>query len=153
MKHPFWELNGNWYPLLDFQATGGIPLPTTPQLFRFETATSLPDHSCCQYLYDIFTESRHPQRPRLGASKLLCLSILPGHPRPQWLRGGVALARLGLVVWASLALYIQLILVVAFDCVSKSGVSFRITCIRCQIPVYPQTSDRRPCGLLPTPCV
>jgi len=97
----------------------------------------------------VFTISCRPQKPRLGAFEPLVFSVVPGHLRPQCLPGGVALVRMWCVVWASIALDIQPILVPAFDSISRHGFSFRIACIRCPISVYRQPFDRRPCGLLP----
>jgi len=54
-----------------------------------------------------------------------------------------------MVVWALIALDTPLILVLVFASVSKDGTSSHIACIRCQISVYRQPSDRRP-GVLPT---
>ena len=85
----------------------------------------------------------------LGAFAPLASSFLPCHRRQQWLPGGVVLARMWMVVWASIALDTQLILVLPFGSVSKRGFSFRIVCIHCQISVYRQPSGRRP-GVLPT---
>ena len=39
---------------------------------------------------------------------------------------------------------------IGFDSFSRGGSSFRIACIRCQISIYRQLSDRRPGVLLPT---
>ena len=85
----------------------------------------------------------------LGAFGLLASSFLPCHQRQQWLPGGVVLARMRMVVWTSIALDTQPIPVLVFGSVSKRGFSSRIVCIRCQISVYRQPSDRRP-GVLPT---
>jgi len=57
------------------------------------------------------------------------------------------------VIWASIALDIQPMIVSVFDCIAKRGFSSRITFIPCQISVYRQLFDRRPGGLLPTLCV
>ena len=85
----------------------------------------------------------------LGAFVPLALSFLPCHQRQQWLPGGVVLAQMRMVVWAWVALDTLPILVSVFDSVSRRGFSSRIVCIRCQIFVYRQLSDRRP-GVLPT---
>ena len=57
------------------------------------------------------------------------------------------------VIWASLALDIQPLLVPAFTSISKRAFSFRIVCIRCQISVYRQLSDQHLGGLRLTPFV
>jgi len=75
-----------------------------PQVFRFEAGTSLPEHRCCRYLDDFFIKFSHLQKPKLGASAPLVVGFLPGHQRPQWLSGGVVLARMRTVVWALIAL-------------------------------------------------
>jgi len=40
----------------------------------------------------LFIKYLHRQKPMLGAFAPLVLSFLPGHPRPEWLPGGVVLA-------------------------------------------------------------
>ena len=89
------------------------------------------------------------QRPMLEAFVPLALSFLPCHQRQQWLPEGVVLAQMRMVAWALIALDTLPILGLVFDSVSKGGSSSRIACIRCQIFVYRQPSDRRP-GVLPT---
>jgi len=89
----------------------------------------------------VFTISRRPQEPRLGAFEQLDLCLLPGHPRPQWVPGGVALVRMRTVVWALLALDIQPLLVPALVSICNRGFSFRIACLCCQISVYRQLLD------------
>jgi len=89
----------------------------------------------------------------LGAFAPLALSFLHCHQRQQWLPGGLVLARMWTVVWALIALDTPPILVSVFDSVSKDGSSSRIACIRCQISVYRQPSDRPPAMLPPTPYV
>jgi len=101
----------------------------------------------------LFIICRHLQRPKLGALAPLASSFLPGHQRPQWLPGGVVLARMRTVVCTLMALNIQPTLVSAFDNISKRGFSFHIACIHCQLSVYRQRFDRHPGGPLPTPCV
>jgi len=89
----------------------------------------------------------------LGAFVPLVVIFLPGHQRPVWLPGGVALARIWTVVWASLALDIQPILVPASDSISKRRFSFRIAYIPCLLFIGGQLSDRRPGGLPLTACI
>ena len=101
----------------------------------------------------LFIKCRHLQRPKLGAFEPLVSSCLPGHPRPEWLPGGVAFVWMRTVAWASIALHIQPILAAAFDCTSMGGFSSRIACICCPFCIYRQPFERRPCGLRPTPCV
>jgi len=49
--YPF--LDVKWQPLsIGLLPSGGILSQTTPQVFRFEAATSLPDHLGCLYLDD-----------------------------------------------------------------------------------------------------
>jgi len=100
-----------------------------------------------------FIKCRHLQKPTLGAFAPLVVSFLPGPQRPQWLPGGVILARMRAVFWALIALDIQPIHVPASDSISKRGFLFHTVCIRCQIFAYQQPADRRPCGHLPVPCV
>ena len=57
--------------------------------------------------------------PTLWAFEQLVVSFLPGHQRPQWLPGGVVLAQMRTMVWASLALDIPPILASVFDSISK----------------------------------
>jgi len=98
-------LDVNWQPLSwGLLPSGGISSPTTPQVFRFEAAISLPAHRSCRYVDDFFIKCRHRQKPMLGAFAPLVLSFLPGHEQPQWLPGDVASVRMRTVVWASIAL-------------------------------------------------
>jgi len=51
MDYPI--LDVNWQRLsFGLLPSGGISSPPTPQVFRFEVATSLPDHRSCRYLDD-----------------------------------------------------------------------------------------------------
>ena len=99
------------------------------------------------------TKSCHPQKPMPGVFVPLVLSFLPGHLRPQWPPGGIASVPTIPVVCTLLALDIPLIPVLAFDRTSKRGFLVCIVCIPCLIFVDQQPFDRRPCGLLPIPCV
>ena len=147
-------LDVNWQPRsFGLLPSGGISSPTTPQVFRFEAATSLPEHRRCPYLDDFFIKCRHLQKPRLGAFAPLASSFLPCHQRQQWLPGGVVLAQMRMVVWALIALNTPPILVSVFNSVSRRCSSSRIACIRCQTSVCRQPSHRRPRVLLTTPYV
>jgi len=101
----------------------------------------------------LFIKCHHRQRPKPGAFAPLASSFLPCHQRQQWLPGGVVLARIRMALWVSIALDTPPILVLVFDSVSRGGSSFHIACIRCQISVNRQLSDRRPGVLPPTPYV
>jgi len=143
-------LDVNWQ-LLSFGLlpSGGISSPTTPQVFRFEAATLLPDHGGCRYLDDFSIKFCHLQKPTLRAFEPLVVSFLPCHQRQQWLPGGIVLPGMRMVVWALIALDTPPILVLVFHSVSKDSFSSRIACIHCQISAYRQPSDRRS-GVLPT---
>jgi len=100
----------------------------------------------------LFIKYRHLLEPMLGAFAPLVLSFLRGHERPQWLPVDVASVRMRTGVWASIALGMPTP-VLALDCISSCGFSFRTVCIRWPISACRQAFDRRPGGLLPTACV
>jgi len=58
-----------------------------------------------------------------------------------------------MVIWALIALDTPLILLWVFGSVCQRGYLSRTACIRCQISIYRQLSDRRPGVLLTTPDV
>jgi len=65
-------LDVNWQPLsFGLLPSGGISSPTTPEVFQFEAATSLPDHRGCRYLDDFLYTVLIVKGPTWGPSHRL----------------------------------------------------------------------------------
>jgi len=73
-------LDVNWQPLsFGLLPSRGISSPTTPQVFRFEAVTSLPDHRRCLYLDDFYKMSSSSKAHAGG----LCAASFELSPLPS----------------------------------------------------------------------